>query len=98
MSFRGFALHKDLTSEALVEVLKGAVAKCPADRGGILLAERLVDDAINRQTDRVHLSQTRSKESLLSLTAADFSEENVEATGENIESVLAKLDQVHGVP
>lgn len=58
------------------------------------MAEKLVDDAINRQTDRVHLSQTRSKESLLSLTAADFSEEDVEATGENIEGVLTKLDQV----
>ena len=42
-------MHVDLTPAALVELLKGPFAKCPADRGGVLLAERLVDDAINRQ-------------------------------------------------
>ena len=94
---RGFTLHPELTAAKLTELLKSALAKASADRGGKILVERLVEDAINKQTDRVHLSQTRSKDSLLSLTEADFTEEDTGASGESIDIVLAKLDHVIGL-
>ena len=58
---RGFQLHKDLTEAKLLDILRGPMAKCAADRGGKLLVDRLVETAINKQTDRVHMSGTRSK-------------------------------------
>jgi hypothetical protein len=94
---RGFNLHKELTPSKLTELLRGPVSKAVPDRGGKILVDRLVDDAINRQTDRVHLSGTRSKDSLLSLSAADFTEAESATSGESIENVLAKLDQVIGL-
>lgn len=53
---RGFNLHKDLTPAKLCELLRVSVSKCVPDRGGKILVDRSVEDAINRQTDRVHLS------------------------------------------
>lgn len=94
---RGFTLHKDLTPTKLAELLRGPVSKCVPDRGGKILVDRMVDDAINRQTDRVHLSGTRSKDSLLSLAEADFMEAEAAMSGESIENVLAKLDNVIGL-
>jgi len=94
---RGFCLHKDLSTTKLIELLRSPISKCPADRGGKILVDRLVEDAINRQTDRVHLSNTRSKDSLLSLSEHDFTEADAAMSGESIEGVLAKLDQVIGL-
>ena len=94
---KGFCLHKELTEEKLADLLRSPLARCANGKGGKILVERLVEEAIHRQTDRVHLSGTRSKESLLSLTETDFTEAEAGASSDAINAVLRRLDMIIGL-
>jgi hypothetical protein len=90
-----FTLHKKLTDDKLKGLLVPEMSRVGFEGGGKLLVDRVVEGAIRRQTDRVYTCATVSRESLLCLTEADFSD--VQEAGSNADEALATLNNVIGL-
>jgi len=75
---KGFVLEECLDNKRLTEIINNNVRKSEASKGNGRLCRTLVDQAVERQTDRVFKSETMSKTSLTTLLERDFQIEEVE--------------------
>ena len=91
-----FQLSSSLSDSSLSDLLSPILSRSAADKRGMILVEKMTEDAINRQTDRVFNLKTVSKESLLELKEVDFEPPPVEGAAPT-EQVLARLDEVVGL-
>jgi len=65
---RGFKMEEDVRkSSAVTKYVTQVLARAGKDHRNVHLASTLLDDAVSRQTERVHLKGTISKDSLLTL-------------------------------
>ncbi|KAK7239771.1 ATP binding protein [Aureococcus anophagefferens] len=82
----------------LERILAPKLSRCGPDGGGCNLVRAAVDDAVRKQTNRVYAKGTVSKESLLALTAEDFSADDDGADGESaVADALKALDGITGL-
>ena len=72
-------------------------SRCGPDGGGCALVKATVDEAVRNQTNRVYEKGTVSRESLLSLTAADFVAADDSTESDVVETALASLDSITGL-
>lgn len=101
---KGFVLDSVLDLAKLTDIVNNNVKKSEASKGNGRLCCTLVQQAVERQTDRVFKSETMSKESLTTLYENDFSPEEVEygekgADGEcsPVEMAINKLNDIVGL-
>merc|ERR1719473_1846617 len=102
---KGFVLEECLTIPKLTEIISNNVKKSEASKGNGRLCRNLVEQAVERQTDRVFKCETMSKESLTTLLEGDFMKEEIEysegggeAGPENpVEVAINKLNGIVGL-
>jgi SpoVK/Ycf46/Vps4 family AAA+-type ATPase len=101
---KGFVLEPSLDQARITEIISNNVKKSEASKGNGRLCRTLVEQAVERQTDRVFKSETMSKESLTTLRESDFLPDEVEygEMGDDgelspVETAIAKLQSIVGL-
>merc|ERR1712232_942343 len=88
-----------LTAEKLLPTVREAARRASdAHDKNINMLQRLVDEAITRQTERAYSADTISLHGLTTLTEDDFSDGMTPSRDEEIRAALMKLDKVVGLP
>jgi len=95
---RKFNLAPSLTAEKLMPVVREAARKAagPLDKN-INMLQRLVDEAITRQTERAYSQDTISLHGLTTLAEEDFSDGMSLSRDQEISVALKKIDDVVGL-
>jgi len=101
---KGFVLEDTLDLAKIADIISNNVKKSEASKGNGRLCRTLVEQAVERQTDRVFKSETMSKTSLTTLLETDFLPEEVEYgemgdDGEKspVEVAISKLENIVGL-
>jgi len=95
---RKFSLAPGLSSDKLLPHVRDACAR--SDSSGeknLVMLQRLLDEAIGRQTERAWAAETVSLHGLTTLTEEDFRDSFTPSRDESIKVALAKLDAVVGL-
>merc|ERR1712232_1357159 len=95
---RKFSLAKNLTADKLLPFIREASRCCTdAHSKNIIMLQRILDEAIGRQTERAWNAETVSLEGLTMLTEEDFVDSMSLSREESIKKVMAKLEAVVGL-
>eukprot|EP00929_Paragymnodinium_shiwhaense_P120472 TRINITY_DN92422_c0_g1_i1.p1 TRINITY_DN92422_c0_g1~~TRINITY_DN92422_c0_g1_i1.p1 ORF type:complete len:821 (-),score=222.45 TRINITY_DN92422_c0_g1_i1:101-2563(-) len=95
---RKFSLAQSLTAPKLLPFIREA-ARCCVDPQGknIIMLQRILDEAIGRQTERAWNAETVSLDGLTTLTEEDFIDAMSVSREESIKAALGKLEAVVGL-
>jgi SpoVK/Ycf46/Vps4 family AAA+-type ATPase len=95
---RKFSLDEELSEVKLQSHVSEASSRGDASgEKNLVLMQRLLDEAIQRQTERVWTTNTVSLQGLTTLSEADFRDSFTLSREERIRASLAKLDNVIGL-
>lgn len=95
---RKFSLAPSLTAPKLLpHVRDAAMRTTDAQSKNIMMLQRLLDEAIARQTERAWNAETVSLHGLTTLAEEDFIDSLTPSRDESIKAALAKLDRVVGL-
>eukprot|EP00929_Paragymnodinium_shiwhaense_P029911 TRINITY_DN17052_c0_g1_i1.p1 TRINITY_DN17052_c0_g1~~TRINITY_DN17052_c0_g1_i1.p1 ORF type:complete len:863 (-),score=240.53 TRINITY_DN17052_c0_g1_i1:65-2653(-) len=97
---RGFLFAEDLSSERLLVHIRDAVRSSDAQAASVKnvnMLQRLLEEAISRQTERVFDSGTITLKGLTTLAEEDFKDNLSPGRDEAIQAALSKLDNVIGL-
>eukprot|EP00927_Polykrikos_kofoidii_P039435 TRINITY_DN33824_c0_g1_i1.p1 TRINITY_DN33824_c0_g1~~TRINITY_DN33824_c0_g1_i1.p1 ORF type:complete len:848 (-),score=131.49 TRINITY_DN33824_c0_g1_i1:45-2588(-) len=95
---RKFSLADELVSEKLHSHIREACARSEgSDEKNIVLLQKLIDQAIARQTERVWTNETVTLQGLTTLVEEDFIDNLSPSREESMQAALAKLDTIIGL-
>jgi SpoVK/Ycf46/Vps4 family AAA+-type ATPase len=97
---KGFKLASDLNTDVITDFISQNVRPSEIAKGNGRLAKTLVEQAIERQTDRVFKSETMSRDSLTTIQLADFAAPEAagaEDGAPTVEKALKELDNIVGM-
>eukprot|EP00658_Telonema_sp_P-2_P029368 TRINITY_DN2234_c0_g1_i7.p1 TRINITY_DN2234_c0_g1~~TRINITY_DN2234_c0_g1_i7.p1 ORF type:complete len:525 (+),score=126.46 TRINITY_DN2234_c0_g1_i7:1219-2793(+) len=97
---KGFQMADGLNLEAITDIIGSSVRSSEIAKGNGRLARNLVEQAVERQTDRVFKSETMSKDSLTTITVDDFAKPEAaggEDSAPSVEAALTKLNAIVGM-
>jgi len=94
---RKFTLAPKLTAEALAPYVRNACGRTEGDDKNINLLQKMLDEAIARQTERVWSTETVSLHGLMSLSEEDFMDSMSASREDTIRAALQKLENVVGL-
>jgi len=94
---KGFKMANDLNEALLTDFISQNVRPSEIAKGNGRLARNLVDQAVERQTDRVFKSETMSRDSLTTIQMADFAAPEAAGAEDGAPTVEKALEQLNNI-